>query len=213
MNWNEIGYRGNVRLRRLFLIAMLERRPEFIRSGEYKLLPTAREMATPDLGPRRLQQIVDSLPSLFSVPTFFGAITMRSLRIHDFDYCISCYVDFLAQKDPEWAEIRRSTDHANRPHRFVRLREDTLRSLDVQLLIDCILPDPQHIPVLSLANSPAHLKGLAESAYLLDGDPTTTAVLADALDDLGQTTQARHLRQPHRHRQGCWVVEQILRST
>jgi hypothetical protein len=53
---------------------------------------------------------------------------------------------------------------------------------------------------------PAEVRGLAQACY---DDPAHYPVLADALDDLGESEMAAHCRQTG-HAKGCHVVDRIL---
>jgi hypothetical protein len=54
---------------------------------------------------------------------------------------------------------------------------------------------------------PTHVVGLAQSCY--EGEHDLYLVLADALEELGESESARHCREP-RHAKGCHVLDWIL---
>ena len=71
-----------------------------------------------------------------------------------------------------------------------------------QSILDCILPPRIQVPF------PAHVKGLASTIYETR-DWLLMPILADALEESGQTAMAAHCRGPI-HAKGCWVLDSIM---
>jgi hypothetical protein len=55
---------------------------------------------------------------------------------------------------------------------------------------------------------PGHVVGLARAIYQ-EGDPHVYPILADALEEFGESAMAQHCRQAG-HVRGCWVVDTVL---
>jgi hypothetical protein len=86
-----------------------------------------------------------------------------------------------------------------------RLVRDQERARQADLLRDIVGNPFQPRPARYW---PSHVVGLARAIYQ-EGDPHVYPILADALEEFGESDMAQHCRQAG-HVRGCWVVDTVL---